>query len=618
MTEPAATRGPAFWLTRLTLALIMAWPLLIIDRGFDLIDSGYYLNNYRYAFIWPEVNSLTMILSNWLGGLIYALLPETGLFLAYKVICVAINALITWLSFLIVREHFPPWLNLLALTLANAFPLALIYIASYNSFSYLFLSAAILLLYRGLERDKPLFLYLAAVLLGLNPFVRLPNILQWGLVAVPFWHYWFCLNQRGRAMSVGLRFILTILLTWLAFLGLCWLVQGPAWLEREAGALITLLFKSQDYHSAFTMWDNYDLFIRDGAGLFRRALFLCGPLALALAAGLVILRRRWGAAPFLAAVGLAAGPALIIIDGRFYEAFASRGPAYLPGMCLILLGAGPVIALAGLLWYHQRRPLLSSLSAMVIVILLAMPLGSDFWVSHYLYYTHLSLAVMLGLAWRLWLDLAVWLETKRPGWEFRDLGPALVCANVLFWFLLVFSLRALDDDQMLKTHHDTIIGAATAEVPGIPTLAGMNTHPARAIWLGELAVKLAQYGDLPLVVMGNCPLCYFFSESPPLLPNPWLDLASQSPHSLNQGLARAAEEGRLPAVLMVSSVNSVFDLWVLNLPNYSNENIVKLFMETHRYTLAADQLAYKLYLPPGREMKPPAVFPGTVKIRPRL
>ena len=597
------------WGPRLALALVMAWPLLIITRGFDLTDSGYYLVSYRYAFSWPEVNALSVVLSNWLGGLICALLPETGQYLVLRVVCVAIYALVTWLSYVILREHFPVWLNIAALALANVYPAALIYITSYNSLSYLFLSAAILLLYRGLSRDRPLLLYLAAIILGLNPFVRLPNILQWGLAAVPFWHYWFCLGQRRAALRLTLRFSLVILLSWLVFFCLARLALGPEIVDRQLDGLTGLLHGSGETsrHSVFTMWDTYDMFIREGGWiLFHSAPLL--PLSLALAAGLTVFRRR-EAVLVLAALGLATGFAFAFIGGNYYVPYILHVPvwsdplnAFLMFYCL----AGPLAALLGMLWYHQRRPLLSSLALAAIVIFLALPFGSDYYLLHYLYYTHLSLPLALGLTHRLWLDGAAWLETRWPRFRAGAAGPALACANAGLWFFMAVCFRSLDDPQMYQNHGDVPHPAAAFEVEGVEFLAGLRTHSARAWNLAEVRRRMEPYRDLPLVVLGQCPLCILVSEAKPLLPSPWPDLFSQPVPDFMSGLERAAEEGRWPMVLMVDPQS---DGWALDWEHHQKKYLLQKFLVGHNYTLELDQTFFKLYLPPGRGRGKPAFFP---------
>ncbi len=189
----------------LFLGLIMAWPLLIVNKGIDLTDSGFYLGTYRYVFSHPEFTNISTILSSWLGGLIYALVPS-GQLLAIKLAAVAIYAAIAYWTFAVLRGYFPDWLILLSLLLSSIFATTQFYCASYNTFSYLFLSSAIFFIYRGLKDELLAFLLVGAALLGLNVFNRLPNILQWGLMVAPLWYYWICLGERARALKDTLYF----------------------------------------------------------------------------------------------------------------------------------------------------------------------------------------------------------------------------------------------------------------------------------------------------------------------------------------------------------------------------------------------------------------------------
>gem|GEM_PF-6248068 len=607
------------WLTPLALALIMAWPLGLVDLGFDHTDSGYYLAFYRDGLNFPDHNVLTQVLTNWLGALVYAALPDSGQFLAFRLICVGLYAFIVWFSFLILREHFPLWLCLLALALASIQSTAHIYIFSYNTLTYLFLAAAILLMYRGLARDRPLLLYLAALLLGLNVFVRLPNILQWGLATVPFWYYWFCLGRRGRAVGLTLRFTLTLLVTFISFLGLVGLVLGPQWLGREVDALADLLiaFGRPYNHSASNFLDSYDLVVRDCLSLLAWAATRLLPLSLALGAGLALWGRRRWAASALAALGLTVGliagltglswlpeggfPALALKDGQIYVMhYQYIQVQYFPLelFCTFLTWGGPAVALLGLLWYHQRRPLLSALCGMIIVIFLVMPYGTDYFITHYLYYTHLSVAGVLGLVYRLWLDGAAWLEDRWPGRiKLRETGAALAAVNACFWFILALNLNALQANQYFTHHGAPPYALTTAPVPEVKVLAGMKTSPGRAQWLADLKRLMEPYREeRPMVVMGHCPLCVLVSEAESLFPYPWVDLHSHPREEFRKTLGEAAQAGRLPVVLWV---NRKFNPWMIQWDNQPKEAILNRFLQEQNYTLRAENPAFRLYLPPG-------------------
>ena len=613
------------WLPRLALGLIMAWPLLLVDKGFDLIDTGYYLAFFRDSLRLPDHNTLSQVLTNWLGALIYAALPDSGQMLALRLICVGFYALITWFSFLVLREHFPLWLNLLALALASVQATALIYTVSYNTFSYLFLSAAILLLYRGLARNRPLFLYLAAIILGLNPFVRLPNLLQWGLAAVPFWYYWFCLGQRGRAVSLTFRFCLVLLVTWLAFLGLLGLTLGPQWLNREIGALADIIHGNVGRHSAFKFWDTYDLIVRDSLKLLAWLATRLLPLSLALVAALGLFGRRRGAALALAALGLAVGLVSGLADLSWlpdggFPGQALGGWLFVPGLryqpveyfllrlfCNFLSWGGPAVGLLGLLWYHQRRPLLSVFSGLIMVIFLAMPFGTDYYIRHYLYYTHLSVAGVLGLVWRLGRDGAAWLEEKWPRFKFQEAGgAALLGVNAVFWFILALAINAFNSETYFAHHGDLEYQVAASPVAGVPVLAGMKTNPGRALGLADLRRRTEPYRGKPLVVLGQCPLCVLVSETESLFPYPWADLLGQPREEFKNGLDQAARTGPLPLVLLV---DPGFEPWMSRWKNTAKEVILKQFLQEQKYTLGAATPAYSLYLPPGLGPEgPPVVF----------
>ena len=64
----------------------------------------------------------------------------------------------------------------------------------YNYLSYFFMIIGALLLYKGIMKDSGRYYFLAGLVLGINVFVRIPNIMQMALILA----LWFVCFITGR------------------------------------------------------------------------------------------------------------------------------------------------------------------------------------------------------------------------------------------------------------------------------------------------------------------------------------------------------------------------------------------------------------------------------------
>lgn len=516
--------------------------------------------------------------------------------LAIKIAAVVMYAAIAYWSFIILREHFPDWLVLISLGLASIYATTFFYSASYNTFSYFFLSAAIFLLYRGLQRERPQYLFAAAVLLGLNVFNRLPNLLQWALAAVPFWYYWVCLGQRRTALK--LTFYFTLIMAFSSLILLCFYIYviGLDNAHTQFGSLLGTA-KGDDHgnHSALAMWDRYvlddltvgsELLVRYGLGLVGGALALL-LVVLAFSRSRVI---AVTAAVGALALGWAAGLSAYFGQQLYPEETSKLAPGF-------YALAGLLIGLIGLVYYHQKNPLLSALSAMTIIIFLAMAFGSDFGVTHYLYYVHFSVTICLGLVYTLWLAAAEWIKNRRHVSLVAIPIGILIALNLPLWFMLGLGVQQFKDPNLKQAAMDAPYQLATAGVEGAPVLAGMRTNPLRAERLSRLTRELRPFQDMEVVVLGQCPLCLTLTDSKPFMKYLWTDLRGLTGFEFERLLDEGLEQGRPPLILLGLEKR---DPWRLDWRDHHKDRLLKRFLEKNNYVLQYDGTLFQIYLPPGR------------------
>jgi len=176
--------------------LLALWQLVIATFGVDLCDTGYYLTFFGNIFKAPasvEYNFM-YYLSGAAGGAIDALLPEGGKWMAMRVAGVLCNvgcmAILAWAF----RRILPATAVILGFLMVVASLVQFPYTFNNDLMSALLWVAALALTYRGLTGCRWQHLLLAGIIVGMNTFTRIPNVLAVGLVVMPFIAHFY--NKR--------------------------------------------------------------------------------------------------------------------------------------------------------------------------------------------------------------------------------------------------------------------------------------------------------------------------------------------------------------------------------------------------------------------------------------
>lgn len=186
-------------LENIFVVVLALYPLRHIGWGLDLWDTGYNYANFQYmgtehmdpmwlfsTYLSNVVGNLIMRLPNagslwgmnFFTGLFVSLLALMGFFFCYRVLKMP-----GWIAF--VGE-------LLAVSLCWC-PTALLY----NYLTYVLFLVCVILLYRGLIRDKKWCLFAAGVCLGANVLVRFSNLPEAAMI-LAVWAYDFILWLESK------------------------------------------------------------------------------------------------------------------------------------------------------------------------------------------------------------------------------------------------------------------------------------------------------------------------------------------------------------------------------------------------------------------------------------
>ena len=161
-----------------------------VGRGFDISDTGYNYGNYVNLTGLDNMWYCSTFLANIVGRL-FTFLPYGHTLIGLNIYTGLIKCAIVLASYFFFRKKvgLPGGVvffgELIAVSLCWC-PTALIY----NYLSYLLFFLGAMFLYRGLTTEKNRFLIIAGVFLGVNIFVRFPNICEMGLIA-GLWYWCF-------------------------------------------------------------------------------------------------------------------------------------------------------------------------------------------------------------------------------------------------------------------------------------------------------------------------------------------------------------------------------------------------------------------------------------------
>ena len=189
------TRKSKAWLFYGAILCLVLYAFRKVNQGIDVTDTGYHFSNFLYMSEMDPMWIISTYLASVLGHL-FTLLPGGDTLLGMNVYSTIIPALLGVMAFVffvkIVKLEI--WESFVGTVVA----LALCWCPTtcvYNYLTYLFFCAGAMLLYMGLIKDKPLFLFGAGVCLGANVLVRFPNAAEAALIVV-VWYTCFLHKKK--------------------------------------------------------------------------------------------------------------------------------------------------------------------------------------------------------------------------------------------------------------------------------------------------------------------------------------------------------------------------------------------------------------------------------------
>lgn len=173
----------------ITLVFLFCYQSLNIFWGFELADSGYHLTAYDNIFDAPDSVSANFCyyLTNVLGGVFMNSFPEIGI-VGFRILGALFVDCAILLIFLCLRKEIPVIHLLIGGVLVVMSYIQIPYSFNNGICSCFLYICALLSLYKGLVNEKYILVFISGVLVGVNFFSRIPNVLAVGLVLIMLLH----------------------------------------------------------------------------------------------------------------------------------------------------------------------------------------------------------------------------------------------------------------------------------------------------------------------------------------------------------------------------------------------------------------------------------------------
>ncbi len=546
--------------------VLLVFPLLLANQGIDVSDTTYSLGYYRFM----EEMDVTWVLATYLANVAGAFLMKlpmgdtllgmnfyTGLLVsATGLLCYA--ALSRWM---------PAWMafagELTALALCWC-PTTILY----NYLTYFLFAAGSLFLGRALFTGKSVCYVLAGVCLGLNVMVRFSNLTEAALILAVWFAGW--LERAKPAVTVKRTGL--CLAGYLAGFGGVLLLITAKYGTGAFAAMVGSLFGMTEEASDYTLWgmvsataDAYAAGLKwmvymipcAAAGtimfLLEKGKYEKGKKLLYCAGILVLLRFYWG-------------------QGMFSLRYYNEGCVFQWMMLFLIVSAA--CAAAGVSGYFSKDHRVRLASAMVLIILLVTPLGSN-------NYTYQNMNNLFLIApYTVWACSRLFRKTGRGSVHF----PWQAFTVLILLMTLVqgvgFGLNYVFRDGIYGETRDSM-------VENSPVLKGMYTTAENAESLTGLIGFCGENGvtKTPILIWGDAPGLSYILDVPSAIFTTWPEIPSNTYGALDKALTGL--DWQPPVILHHETGKPVVE--------GEKTDLIMDYIEAHHYVCIYENANYQVY-----------------------
>jgi hypothetical protein len=391
----------------------------------------------------------------------------------------------------------------------------------HNNLSSLLFVGATLALYEGLERNKLILFALSGILLALNVFARLPNILDIGIILIIVIH---CYYNKEKINTCAKRILIL--------------------LAGYAVSIICIL-------GAMKLIGHYDIYVRTMSGLKEVAVgntenthSLLSMILVNISAYKDVIFNGFFATTLIISLSFILG---------FFNSNKTGKYIWIPVLITLLvfsffMGRLPVIdllyyfSIISLCWNIYSKEIdIKILSWIGLFMLIVMPLGSDWAIRNFGNYS-VWIAIPLTVNLFFTEELSIRIKINRPtsAKQFNFQLEYYYIKLALFMFLIVIIGRT--QYKVLNTcYFDPGSRFYKTFKINNPRVKYIFTTRERATIVNDLLVGIKPYvkdGD-SLIAYESIPMVYYLTNTKPFLHNSWLTGLNKASFSrMVEGIAK--------------------------------------------------------------------------------
>ena len=478
--------------------------------------------------------------------------------------------------YFLLRKWMPDWIVFAGEVIALGFlwiPTGILY----NYLTYVFFALGAVLLYKGLVEENNRLLIAAGIMLGLNVWVRIPNLAEMALV-VCVWYYCYLHKESLRiavrktgfcvaGYALGMVVPFAMILIQYGFSGIVQMVQGLSQIQStdDSYSVFSMIRMTMNAYISSGKWVVLIVMgIVFGTGMFfvKKKAYIALKKFVYLAGIAVLLRFFWGRGMF---------------SFRYYEDYTSMYEWGMMGLYLAFVACGYLLFAKGV---SEAERLWGMLSLAVLYIT---PLGSN-------NYTYQNLNNLFLTAPVTVYAFVKWFRRRYPA-EQRILHyPWKTMVLVLTIMILVqsvgFHVNFVFRDGMDGTPRDT-------RVLSPASVAGMRTTQQNAEELGGLLAWLetekqqSEEEPIEAVFFGDCPGLQYLAGIPSAIGNSWPDLDSNGVGWLEEELT----ELETRPLIVFRKIEPSSDSFVVK------KELLQDYMNTAYYEAVYENNGYTVYKP---------------------
>lgn len=508
--------------------ILLLWPLVKVGIGVDVSDSTYSLGNYLFADNLSGTWVMSTYLSNLVGSL-FVHLPYGTTLIGMNVYTGLIVSATALLCYYVLRKDFRAPVLFIGEFVAISFcwiPTGILY----NYLTYLLFTAGALLIYEAIKRHNDRLFVFAGIVLGLNVFVRIPNLAEAALILV----VWMGVVVReniatGHDADTTLSKTTRdgmVKATAFALLGYIIGVGIPLMLviaRFGSDSIIKIVTGLSGYSSTDDTYTIGSMILSTLMAYVRSAKWF-GCILLGIGVGTAMFAIAQNRFKWLKRIIFVCGIAVLIrffwgrgmFTFRYYEDYTAM---FEWGMMTLFLSWICAIAV---LCNKNYNLLVKVYAAIVVMMLLITPLGSNNYTCQNLNNMFLVVPFMLYVigGWLYRGSHRTRLKGLLYGCNFPWMSMVIVIVMITVIQTTLFHTEFVFRDGMRGEVRDTY-------VTGVPSLVHMKTNADNASYIEGLYEYISQDGEVTGAIFWcDCPGLAFILNLPSAISSTWPDLDS--------------------------------------------------------------------------------------------